>query len=184
MNIQLNIKMKVIMKNLVLIIITLFLVACLVLWVKGNAMREINTKIEIKASPEMVWNTLTNINDWHKWNPVIVQASGIASIGSELTITMRGEDGKDGPKYMPIVTDLKEAKLFEWRAKMMSEFMFSNGRVFKLEKTDSGTRLTNTETFKGMLVPLFWSKLSNHVPLMLTEMNDALKNTVEKHSEQ
>ncbi len=171
------------MKKLVLIIIILFLVACLILWMKGNVMREINTKIEIEAPPEMVWNTLINIDDWHEWNPIIVQASGVASIGSELTITMRGEDGKDGPKYMPIVTDFQEAKSFEWRAKMMSEFMFSNGRIFKLEKTDSGTRLTNTETFKGMLVPLFWSKLSSHVPLMLNEMNDALKNIVEKSPE-
>ncbi len=39
------------MKKLVLIIIILFLVACLILWMKGNVMREINTKIEIEAPP-------------------------------------------------------------------------------------------------------------------------------------
>lgn len=169
------------MKKLISIIIVIILVALIILWLKGNAMREIRTEIEIKASPEKVWSILTNINNWNTWNPIVVQASGTPTVGSELTITMRGEDGKDGPKYTPLVTSFKEPSSFEWRAIMMSEFMFSNGRIFKLEKTDSGTRLTNAETFKGMLVPLFWSKLNSHVPLMLAEMNGALKNTVEKN---
>ena len=156
--------------------------ACFILWMNGNETREIQTEIEIAAPPEKVWSILVNVDNWNKWNPIINQASGVASVGSELTITMRGEDGKDGPKYMPIVTDYKEPKLFVWRAKMMSEFMFTNGRVFELEKTNSGTRLINKETFRGMLVPLFWSKLSSHVPLMLKEMNSALKKQVEKDS--
>ena len=170
------------MKKLVMIIIFIILIACLILWVKGNAMREIQTEIEINASPEKVWAVLVDIDNWDKWNPIIVQAGGDATVGSELTITMRGEDGKDGPKYMPIVTNLEKSTSFEWRAKMMSEFMFTNGRVFKLEKSNTGTRLVNKETFKGMLVPLFWGKLSSHVPMMLNEMNDALKNQVEKGS--
>ncbi len=168
------------MKKLLLVIISLILVAGVILWMMGNTTREISTEIEISAPPEKVWNILTNINDWHKWNPIVVQASGSPSIGSELTITMRGEEGKDGPKYMPVVTRFQEASSFEWRATMMAGFMFTNGRGFKLEKTDSGTRLTNTETFKGMMVPLFWSKLNDHVPSMLTEMNNALKNQLEK----
>jgi len=145
-------------------------------------MREIRTEIEIGASPEKVWSVLVNVNHWKDWNPIINQANGDASLEAELTITMRGEEGKDGPKYMPIVTDLQKPELFAWRAKMIAGFMFTNGRVFELEKTSAGTRLVNKETFRGMLVPLFWGKLSNHVPPMLDEMNEALKNRVEKGS--
>lgn len=169
--------------KLILIIIALVLVGSIILWTKGSAMREISTEIAITAPPEKVWGILARFDNWPKWNPIIVQASGVPAVGAELSITMRGEDGKDGPKYMPVVTKLQEAGSFEWRAKMISEFMFTNGRIFKLERTNSGTRLTNTETFKGMLVPLFWSKLSSHVPLMLNEMNMALKNTVEEKLE-
>jgi len=170
------------MKKLFLVVVTLILVACLVLWVKGDDMREIQTEIEIAAPPEKVWSILTNIEDWDKWNPITIQASGVASVGSELTITMRGEDGNDGPRYMPVVTSLEEPKLFEWRANMMADFLFTNGRVFELKKTNAGTRLINKETFRGMLVPLFWSKLSSHVPVFLNEMNEALKIRVEKGS--
>jgi len=55
-------------------------------------MREVKTEVNIEASPEKVWNTLVDIDNWSKWNPIVNQASGIPSVGSELSITMRGED--------------------------------------------------------------------------------------------
>jgi len=151
--------------------------------VKGNTMKEIITEIEINKSTEKVWNILTDFNNWTEWNPIINQASGAANLGSKLTITMRGDNGKDGPKYMPIVTINQEPKTFRWRAKMMSGFMFTNDKVFELEETSSGTRLIHKELYSGVLASLFWNKLNNHVPTMLNSMNDALKIKVEKSSE-
>jgi len=172
-------------KKLIMTVIILIIIFFLILWVKGNTMREIRTEIEIKAPIEKVWSTVTDIDNWNEWSPIINQASGIASRGSELSITMvseEGKGGKDGPKYMPIVTIFQEPKLFRWRATMMSGFIFTNDKVFELEKTSSGTRLIHKELFKGMLVPFFWSKLNSHVPSMLNSMNAALKEKVEKTS--
>ena len=123
------------MKKLILIIFIIILASCLILWTKGNTMREIRTEIEIAAPPTKVWSILTDFNNWKDWNPIINQASGTASLGSELSMTMRGEDGKDGPKYMPIVTNFEEPKFFRWRAKMMAGFLFTNDKVFELEET-------------------------------------------------
>lgn len=75
-------------------------------------MRELRTEIEIAAPPTKVWNILTDFDNWKKWNPIITQANGVSSLGSQLSITMRNEDGKDGPKYTPIVTILQEPKFF------------------------------------------------------------------------
>lgn len=171
------------MKKLISIIFILILTSGLILWTKGNAMREVRTEIEIAAPSTKVWSILTDFNNWKEWNPIINQASGVASLGSELSITMRNEDGKDGPKYMPIITILQQPKSFRWRAKMMSEFVFTNDKVFELEETSSGTRLIHKELFSGMLVPLFWSKLNKGVVPMLKSMNDALKKTAEKSSD-
>ncbi len=147
-------------------------------------MREIRTEIEINVPPTTVWSILTDFHTWKEWSPIINQASGVASLGSELNITMRGDDGKDGPKYMPIITNFEEPKFFRWRAKMMAEFLFTNDKVFELEETGSGTRLIHKELFSGMLVPLFWSKLETGVPPMLNSMNDALKRIAEKSSDE
>lgn len=170
------------MKKLIGVFLILIFTTSLVLWTKGNAMREIRTEIEIAAPPTKVWSILTDFDHWKEWNPMVNRASGLASLGSELSIAMRGDDGKDGPKYRPIVTVFEAPKSFRWRGKMMAEFVFTNDKVFELEETGSGTRLIHKELFSGMLVPLFWSKLNQGVPPMLISMNDALKRTAEKRS--
>ncbi len=167
------------MKKIIIIIFALFVVTCVVLWSKGSAMREIRTEVEIAAPPSKVWSILLDFNSWKDWSPIINQASGDASVGSVLSITMQGKDGKDGPKYMPVITDLETPKFFRWRAKMMASFIFTNDKIFELEETSSGTRLIHKELFSGMMVPMFWSKFEEGVPPMLNAMNQALKAKVE-----
>jgi hypothetical protein len=145
-------------------------------------MLEIRTEIEISAPPAKVWKVLTDFNKWAAWNPIVSQASGEASLGSKLIIVMCGKVGEKGHRYMPVVTNLEEPKFFQWRAKMMAEFLFTNDKVFELQQTTSGTRLIQKEIFNGLLVPLFGSKFSDYVPSMLKSMNEALKVAVEKSS--
>ena len=146
-------------------------------------MREIRTEIDIAAPPSTVWSILTDFNNWSVWNPIVNQASGVASVGSKLSMTMRGEDGKDGPKYAPVVTEFNEPKYFRWRATMMVGFLFTNEKIFELEVTDAGTRLIHIETFSGIMVPMCWSKMEGGVPVMLKEMNAALKTLAEKSAD-
>lgn len=172
------------MKMVFLIIVVLLIAAALTLWVKGKNMREIETEIEISAPATEVWSILTNIDDWAEWSPIINQASGDASLGSTLSITMMGKkEGQDGPKYSPVITILDEPKLFRWRAKMMVGFVMTNDKVFELEETSTGTRLIHKELFSGMFVPLFWSSVEENVPAMLNSMNEALKTKVENTSD-
>jgi hypothetical protein len=145
-------------------------------------MRELRTEIDIAAPITKVWNILTDFDHWKDWNP-ISQASGAASLGSKLTITMGGCEGKDGMKYRPIITHLEEPKSFRWRGVMMAGFLFTNDKVFELEETSSGTRLIHREEFSGLLVPMFWGKLNQGALPMLKSMNDALKVIAEKGSD-
>ena len=143
-------------------------------------MREITEKIEISAPVEQVWNIISDIDNWADWSPIINKASGEASLGATLSITMIGkEEGKDGPKYNPVITVFNEPNSFRWRAKMMAGFLFTNDKHLELESTSSGTRLIHKELFSGALVPMFWSKLNKDVPSMLSSMNNALKSKVE-----
>jgi len=144
-------------------------------------MQEIKTEIEIKAPSSKVWDIITDINKWHEWSPIINDSQGDASVGSSLSITMMGkEKGKDGPKYNPTITELKEPNYFHWRAHMLAGFIFTNDKIFKLEETQSGTRLTHTETFRGLLAPIFCGQMEKSVPPMLNSMNKALKELAEK----
>ena len=109
-------------------------------------MREVRTEVEIAAPLKEVWSILTDFNSWKEWNPIVNQASGTASLGSKLRITMGGKNGKDGPKYMPVVTSFEEPKYFRWRATMMAGFLFTNDKVFELKENGAGTQLIHLRT--------------------------------------
>ena len=175
------------MKKLFLSLLIFVLLASLILWARGKDMREIRTEIDIVAPPAKVWSLLTDIEGWHQWSPIINKSSGNAAMGSTLDITMIGEmsdlgdgKGKDGPQYKPKVTIFDAPKHFRWRAQMMAGFIMTNDKVFELEETTTGTHLVHTETFSGLMVPLFWGKVKENVPTMLNSMNSALKELSEK----
>jgi len=169
------------MKKLFILFISLTFIGITYLAIEGSEVQEIKTEIEISAPPSKVWEIITDINRWQEWSPIINASHGATSVGSKLNITMVGkEEGKDGPQYNPIITNLNEQRYFRWRAHMLAGFIFTNDKIFELKETESGTRLTHTETFKGLLAPIFCGQMEKGVPPMLNSMNTALKELAEK----
>jgi len=169
------------MKKTISILVALIFIGIIYLAVAGSELKEIKTEIEISAPPSKIWPILTDINNWQNWSPIIKESRGTVSVGSELRIAMIGkEKGEDGPIYNPIITELKEPTYLRWRAHMISGFVFTNYKVFELEKTETGTRLIHKEMFKGLLAPIFCGQMEKGVPPMLNSMNQALKEFVEK----
>ena len=169
------------MKKISYVFISLVGAGIIYLAVAGNKLQEITTEIEIAAPPSKVWSILADIDKWQEWSPIIKGSHGIASVGSELTITMIAkEQGKEGPTYSPIITELDEPKYLRWRAHMFSGLIFTNYKVLVLEETGSGTRLTHKEMFKGLLAPIVCGQMEKGVPPMLHSMNQALKDLAEQ----
>ena len=52
-------------------------------------MKELCTEIDIQASPEKVWQVLTNLEKYPEWNPFIHHAIGSAKVGEKVDITFR-----------------------------------------------------------------------------------------------
>ena len=150
------------------------------MWQEGQELHEIRTEIDIAASPEKVWEIITDIDAWQQWNPIINASRGVAAKGYTLSITMVGKDGADGPKYYPTITQFDKPRYFHWQAEMITAAIMRNDKVFELEKTPSGTRLIHKELFTGMMVPIFGNTFDKNVPPMLNSMNLALKELAEK----
>ncbi len=53
------------------------------------AMKELRTQIEIQASPEKVWQILTDLDKYPEWNPFIHHAVGKAQVGDAVDITVQ-----------------------------------------------------------------------------------------------
>lgn len=169
------------MKKIAMALVLLVLIATAYLAVAGKKTQIIRTEISIAAPPAEVWKILTDIESWHVWNPTVNASSGEASVGADLTMTMMSEQaGVDGPKYSPKIIQLDEPNTFRWRAHMMASFIFSNEKLIELEKTESGTKMVHTETFKGIMAALMRGSMENGVTPILNRMNEALKELAEQ----
>ena len=113
---------------------------------------------------------------------MVNQASGSATMGSKLNITMCGADAKDAMTYQPTLLEVNPPRSLRWSATMMSGMMFTNDRIFELSEKNGGTVLVNKEEFSGLMVPLFWGKMNLFVVPMLEKMNKALKDKLEARS--
>ena len=143
-------------------------------------MIQVKTEIEINANIEKVWKILTNFENWSTWNPIIAKAKGEAKEESSLNITMKTKEGKNANSYVANIIKVDNLKSLHWKAKMMAYFIFTNDKIFELEETSNGVKLTHIENFSGLMVPLFVNKLKEYVPSMLDSMNEALKIKAEK----
>ncbi len=144
-------------------------------------MRELRTEIQLSAPIDKVWQVITDFDHWTDWNPTVKAASGNASVGSKLSITIDGKGGRDA-NYQPIVQEAVPPKSFRWRATMMGGLAFKNDRVFELNEKDGGTELVHKEMYGGLMVPMMWSKVSEFALAHLEAMNKALKDKVEASS--
>jgi hypothetical protein len=143
-------------------------------------MKEINTEIRILSTPNKIWNILIDLENWNKWNPIVNNIKGKLNIGEELTITMSDSKGNNAKKYNATISELTTNKRFSFIATMMAKFMFSAERIIEIKQTEKETVFIQREIYTGIMVFLFWKKLSTDAIGMLNTMNQALKKEVEK----
>lgn len=143
-------------------------------------MKEINTEIRISSTPDKVRETLMDLENWSTWNPIVNNIEGDLNLGGKLSITISDSKGNDSKKYDAIITELDKNERFSFLAKMMAKFMFSAERIIELKPDGKETIFTQREIYTGVMVALFWKKLSTDAVGLLNSMNQALKKEVEK----
>ena len=142
-------------------------------------MKEIRAEIQIASTIDKVWAILMDLPNWPNWNPIVNRIEGNLQVGSELSITMCDSKGKNGKSYKAIITSLDEKNKFSFIATMMGKFMFSADRIIELGNSEGGTLLIQREIYTGIMVLMFWGKLSTQAKAMLNSMNEALKKKAE-----
>lgn len=147
-----------------------------VLAVKGNNIQVINSEIEIKAPPQVVWKKLVNFDGWKDWNPDIVNAKGQAVANTTISIITKGNKGS---QFEPLILEAAAHHKLYWRDKIVAYFVFTNDTSFELKKTPLGTKLIHKEYYSGMLSPFFHEQISKEVPAVLISMNRSLKKQIE-----
>ena len=116
----------------------------------------IQTSADIDASPTEVWGVLTNYAAYPEWNPT--------------------QDGLEGATVVESVTN----EVLRWETTTGVIGIFDGERTFTLEPLDNGgTRLTQSELFRGVVVPFVGASLKDETAPGFHAMNAALRERVE-----
>jgi uncharacterized protein YndB with AHSA1/START domain len=129
-------------------------------------------EVEIQASPESVWNVLTDVDRWPAWNPDIRSArlNGTFAEGSEFR-------WKSGPSTITSTVErVDKPRLVGWRGKTLGATAI---HVWKLEPTATGTRVRSEESMSGLVPRLFRSSMQRTLEKSLGTWLGEMAKTVE-----
>ena len=141
-------------------------------------MKELKTEIILNASPQKVWEVLTNFEQYSSWNPFITSIEGKPQAGTYLTNTMLNK-GKP-MVFKPLITRLEENKYFEWLGAAAGG-LFKGRHYFMLEDLgNEQTKLIHGEQFTGLLANLILRMIAEETLQNFQKMNKALKHRVEQ----
>jgi len=132
----------------------------------------------IEASSTRVWNVLTATGQYGEWNPFIRRFAGSLTVGAPIEVELQLA-GRKSHQVRPRIVDLKPGRSFEWFGHSVVAGLFVAPHRFVVEPIGPGrSRLTQSETVSGVLVPVFRSMLTGPTPEAFAAMNDALAKRV------
>lgn len=140
-------------------------------------MEHINESVEIDASPQQVWQVLLDFERYPDWNPFIVKLEGPAELGATLDEWVVISKEKR-VRFKTTILDLLPTETLTWRGIYGVSWLLKGIHQFVLEPLQNGerTRLTQKETFSGVLLPFMNMPESRRG---YRAMNEALKQWVE-----
>lgn len=118
-------------------------------------MKELRTQIEINATPERVWNVLSDTASFPKWNPFIQKLSGTLRKGTTIEVFLKPADG-GGMMIHPALLNVQPSRELRWLGRLWLPGIFDGEHIFEIEPVDADrVRFVQREQFNGILVPFF-----------------------------
>ena len=154
----------------------IFATICCITFINLSTMaKEIKTEIKINASPERVWSSLTNFENYPTWNPFIKSIKGTVKVGQKITARLQ-PPGAKGMTFSPRILTYETNKELKWLGHLWFSGLFDGEHKFELIDNGNGTTtFIQSEKFKGILVPLFNKMLDKNTVNGFNDMNRKLK---------
>jgi hypothetical protein len=142
-------------------------------------MKELRTEIEIQATPDKVWQVLTNLDKYTEWNPFIHHAIGTAKVGEKVDITFRS-GSKDMTLHCTVVRVEPNRELC-WKYHVILPSLWSGEHSFTIEPMGANqVRFIDVEIFNGLLIPLQAKDIDTNSRRDFEAMDKALKARAEQ----
>ncbi len=138
-------------------------------------MKVMSASVEIDAPPLGVWAVLTDLDRYAEWNPLFREASGQVAVGNRITLKSFPPGGRPMTVRPKIVAAEPGVEL-RWAAGLPG--VIGGEHTFALSPAGGGTRLVQSESFRGLLVP-FSGPVLARAEAGFQSLNEALKRRAE-----
>jgi hypothetical protein len=140
---------------------------------------QIHTEIEVNATPERIWEILTDFASYPEWNPFIRMIRGNPRAGERLIIRIQPKGAK-GMTFRPRILCAEVGRELRWRGRVLFPGIFDGEHRFLIQPlADRKVLLQHSEEFSGVLVPFLRNILDRDTKRGFEEMNPALKARAE-----
>ena len=143
-------------------------------------MTEISATAQIAASPQRVWAVLAELASYPQWNPLFRQASGPLTPGSRVTLkTVHPASGRVVTIKVKILAADSGAEL-RWVSSLPG--IMTGEHSFTLTPADGGTRLVQTQTYRGLLARMS-ARTAGRTQASFQSLNEGIKQRAENDQE-
>ncbi len=147
---------------------------------------DLTTFVDIDATPERVWQVLTDLPAHAEWNPFVTEADGAFVVGSRLSLSVPPVNALVQAHLRPTVVEVIPRRRLRLRSQLIRPAvpgLFDVDLTMTITDHDGGVRLWQQDRFGGLLAPLLIRSLNRHRAAAFHAMNEALKRRAEGMSE-
>ncbi len=129
--------------------------------------------ILIEATPEKVWQILTNIQNWDKWNEKIKKSKVQDNLQVGSSFTWKA----NGSKIKSKIHSFTPNRILGWQGKAFGASAIHN---WYLEPTEYGTKVRVEESMEGWVINLMKKKMNEKLAEDMLYWLEQLKKECEK----
>jgi hypothetical protein len=143
---------------------------------------ELRTFVDIDATPERVWQVLTDLPAYPLWNPFVTSAVGAFAVGGRLSFGVPPTNLLLRTRLRARLLEVTPCRRLRFRlrfARFGIPGLFDSEHTLTITKEGGGVRLWEEAQFRGLLVPLMTRSLNRDRSPAFAAMNAALKDRAE-----
>ncbi len=135
---------------------------------------KIEHRIGVRAPPSAVWDILSDLEGWSRWNPLYPRASGKLAIGARLSVTLLLPNSSP-EDIAPVVVDWVPEMQLVWRLRLMGG-LITTMRYMEIEPLDEGRAsvFSHGEVFDGPAAFFMPKGLRKNIKSGFVAMSEAL----------
>ncbi|MBI4339713.1 MAG: SRPBCC domain-containing protein [Chloroflexi bacterium] len=144
-------------------------------------MKVVYSRIEINASPERVWEVLTDLPAFPRWNPLLRAVRGELKMRERLEVRLAPATG---PRiiFQPTILNVEPNRELRWHSHLLLPGLLASEHTFAIRRLEADrVQFIQSEAFAGLLAPvLSITGLLRQIVRGFDQMNQALKARAEQ----